>query len=113
MIGDTELLVFEIAADETYGTAAYIAELVPLLGPGRSSGNTLWTYGVVRENVLIAALEVETHPASGEVVKRTPIPRDHCTNMIVTRAAQLGIEVPVSERVRALQESIRKPVSKA
>lgn len=67
------------------------AELIPLFGPGTSSGNTLWTYGIVSENVLLAALEVETHPASGEVVQRTPIPRRFCTNMIVTRAAQLGI----------------------
>ena len=91
MIGDTELLVIEIAADGTYGTVAYIADLIPLFGPGHSGRNTLWTYGIVRENVLRAALKVETHPASGEVVKRTPIPRRLCTNMIVTRAAQLGI----------------------
>ena len=35
--------------------------------------------------------ECLTCPASGEVGKRNPIPRRFCTNMIVTRAARLGI----------------------
>ena len=89
------------------------AELVLLCGPGYSSGNILWTYGVVSENVLRSALEVETHPASGKIVKRTPIPRDLCSRMTVMRAEGLGIDVPVSESMRALEESIRKLVSNA
>ena len=93
-----------------FGTST--AELVPLRGPGISSGNILWTYGVVSENVLLSALEEETHPASGAVVKRTPIPRDLCSRLIVTPAAQLGIEVPVSESMRALEEQICKLVSR-
>ena len=101
-------LVIEFATDGAYGTAAYIAQLVLLFGPGRSSGNILWTYGVVSENVLRAALEVEISPASGEVVKRTPIPRNLCSGMIVMRAEQFGIEAPVSESMRALKEHIRK-----
>ncbi len=84
------------------------AELVLLCGPGRSGRNTLWTYGIVSENVLCSFLEVETHPTSGKIVKRTPIPRDACSSLPIQRAKQFGIDVPVSEHVARMPEEIRR-----
>ena len=69
------------------------AELIPLFGPGRSSGNILWTYAVVLGDVFCGAMEVEVHPTSRDVRCIRDIPQELCSGLLRGRARERGIKL--------------------